>query len=402
MNKNYRWIILLIGVLAQITFSIGFSGIAVSGVIMQESYHFTINQLGFVLGSMGLGVAISEMVWGALTDKLGDKTVLILGLLLMAILYAYIGIFCVPSEGYYPDYKYLGVMLIITGMVGGSINSSSGHAVMSWFDDNKRGFAMSIRQTAIPIGAAIGSVVFPYMASKQGFGTAFLFMAILCLTNVFLVIVGIRTKNTKTVKIVTKTDKEKETSPYKRLSVWRVAFAGGMLTIPQMAVMSFGTLYLTDMFEMQMITISFIIAFIQLGGGAFRIITGLISDRNKNRVQIISVISLICSLSGLLLGVMTESNIYIVVMLLIVVGVAGNAWHGVGYTEIAVKSGIGYSGRGLGMMGMMVFSISFLTPYVIPYILETSSWSFVWLVVGVFSILALPLIKQNDGSDSNV
>lgn len=82
-TSSYRWFILFIGVLAQITFAIGFAGIPTSAVIMRTDYHFSMSQLGFVLGCMGLGVAISEIIWGILTDKLGDKIVLIIGLVSM-------------------------------------------------------------------------------------------------------------------------------------------------------------------------------------------------------------------------------------------------------------------------------------------------------------------------------
>ncbi len=66
MNKtnNYRWFVLGIGVLAQATFAMGFAGIPITGILMRESYNFSLHELGFVLGSMGLGVAASEIVWG--------------------------------------------------------------------------------------------------------------------------------------------------------------------------------------------------------------------------------------------------------------------------------------------------------------------------------------------------
>lgn len=50
--------------LAQATFAMGFAGIPITGILMRESYNFSLHELGFVLGSMGLGVAASEIVWG--------------------------------------------------------------------------------------------------------------------------------------------------------------------------------------------------------------------------------------------------------------------------------------------------------------------------------------------------
>src|SRR5690349_21735332 len=109
---KYRWFILAIGVLAQMTFSTAFAGIPVAGVIMRDSYHFSTSELGFVLGCMGLGVALSEIIWGVLTDKLGDKIVLIIGLGLMGVTFLIISAGFVPYDGRQPGYLPLGLLLV--------------------------------------------------------------------------------------------------------------------------------------------------------------------------------------------------------------------------------------------------------------------------------------------------
>ena len=394
MMNGYRWIILGIGVLAQITFSIGFAGVSVSGVIMREEYQFTLTQVGFVLGCMGLGVALSEIIWGILTDKWGDKIVLIAGLVLMGCTFLYMAFFCVPKNGTYPDYRYFGGLLVLAGAVGGSVNSSSGRAIMSWFMDNERGFATSIRQTAIPIGAAIGSVLFPYIASQNGFDAAFKTITGICFAVALVVAFGLKTVEKDFENSAKKIVYDGEKSPFKRLSVWKIALAGGFLTFPQMAIMTFASVYLTDVYSMKMISISMLISIVQLGGGVLRIVTGKLSDKYKNRCQLICLISVIAGVAGIALGIATNQNIYIVTILLGLTGLAGNAWHGIAYTEIAVVAGVRYSGRALGMIGTTVFTVSFVIPYIIPYILNVFSWSGVWVVVGIASLIALPLMNE--------
>lgn len=127
---------------------------------MRDAYHFSLYELGFVLGSMGLEVAASETIWGILTDKLGDKKNSDSRLMVIShsvclnrhITYAR-GFACRCKD------LHLGAALAVTGVLSGSINSSSGRTVMSWFDDNERGFAMSVRRTAIPVGGAISCIV---------------------------------------------------------------------------------------------------------------------------------------------------------------------------------------------------------------------------------------------------
>ena len=136
------------------------------------------------------------------------------------------------------------------------------------------------------------------------------------------------------------------------------------------------------------------LSIVQLGGGVLRIVTGKLSDKYKNRCQLICLISVIAGVAGIALGIATNQNIYIVTILLGLTGLAGNAWHGIAYTEIAVVAGVRYSGRALGMIGTTVFTVSFVIPYIIPYILNVFSWSGVWVVVGIASLIALPLMNE--------
>ena len=179
-GPNHRWVVLAIGVAAQASFSATFSGLPVAGILLRTAYGLSNAQLGFILGCMALGVTVSELVWGLLTDKLGDRFVLLLGLLSMGGMLVAMSVFVSPGTAHTPGVVALGTSLVLVGALGGSVNSSSGRAVMTWFTDGKRGFAMSIRQTAIPVGGAIGAALLPFLAAKEGFAVAYLVLASFC------------------------------------------------------------------------------------------------------------------------------------------------------------------------------------------------------------------------------
>ena len=389
--KHYRWVILFIGVLSQITFAIGFAGIPASAIIMRNSYKFSMEQLGLVLGCMGLGVALSEIIWGILTDKLGDKIVLIAGLVLMGITYLIISLLFTPIYDLIPKYWSLGGLLIIAGAVGGSINSSSGRAVMTWFQENERGFAMSIRQTAIPIGAAFGVLLIPYTSLNYGYKISFIILSIICFIAslcAYIFMSELKSEVSKNIKT------ENQTNLFKNKKIWKIALAGGALTFPQMAILSFSSIFLSDKYHLDIIITSYISFIIQLGGGCLRIIAGKVSDKYKNRKKIISLIAIVAGIAALTIGLIPVQNSYFIIFLLIILGLFGNAWHGIGYTEIAISSGSQYAGRALGVMGTTVFTTSFLVTFIIPFIIKYLSWNSVWVITGVISLLAVPLIKE--------
>ncbi|MWN89529.1 MFS transporter [Gilliamella sp. Pra-s65] len=386
-KSNYRWFVLGIGVLAQATFAMGFAGIPITGILMRDAYHFSLYELGFVLGSMGLGVAASEIIWGILTDKLGDKRVLILGLLSSSIVYALIAILLTPevSVGNI-QYLQLGFALAIAGFFSGSINSSSGRTIMSWFSNKERGFAMSIRQTAIPVGGAIGTGLLPWLAYSYGFELMFIVLAITGASVGVVVALFINTKHSELKH--TNQSKNVISSPLKNIEVWRIVIVAGFLTVPQMSVLTFGSIYMQDILNISLTSISIILIGVQIGGGMLRIWSGYYTDKKNNRIPLLKYYAILGGITSLVLCLVVN-NTYMGITFLVLTGLFGHAWHGIAYTEAAVKAGIERVGTALGMIGTTVFITSFLTPLIIAYIIHCYGWSIVWGTVSVMTFASL-------------
>lgn len=385
-SKNYRWFVLGVGVLAQATFAMGFAGIPVTGVLMREAYHFTLFELGYVLGAMGLGVALSEIIWGILTDKMGDKTVLIIGLCSSAAIFAAIGHYLTPETGKPVSFMHLSNALALAGACGGSINSSSGRTVISWFDDSQRGLAMSIRQTAIPVGGAIGTGLLPWLAWAYGFDATFQVLACVGFATSLFVMFFVTSRHAEFKQ--TAKNQPGSGSPLKNSDVWKVVLSAGFLTVPQMAVLTFGGVYMRDILQINLTLISIILIGVQIGGGALRIWSGYYTDLHKNRLSLLKRYSVLGGISSLLLCLVVAQPVAGVI-LLILIGLFGHAWHGVAYTEAAVKAGVERVGTALGMIGTTVFVASFLTPIMISRLAEYFNWAVVWGTVGILTLASL-------------
>ncbi|WP_292328060.1 MFS transporter, partial [Mesorhizobium sp.] len=168
-GPTHRWKVLGIGVAANAGFSATFSGIPATAVVMRQGYHLDNASLGAALGLLGLGVALSELPWGVLTDRWGDRRVLLTGLGATAMWLFAMAILVVPTKTAAPGVVLLSASLLVAGLLGGSVNGSSGRAIMGWFGEDERGFAMSIRQTAVPLGGGLGALVLPWLALGFGF-----------------------------------------------------------------------------------------------------------------------------------------------------------------------------------------------------------------------------------------
>ncbi|MEG1767832.1 MAG: MFS transporter, partial [Comamonas sp.] len=127
-SPRHRWKVLAAGVAANAAFSVAFSGIPMTAVLMRSGYRLDNASLGLVLGLMGLGIAVSELPWGMLTDRWGDRPVLLTGLGGTALALLAMALWAAPGARQIPGLGMLAAGLLLVGVLGGSVNGASGRA----------------------------------------------------------------------------------------------------------------------------------------------------------------------------------------------------------------------------------------------------------------------------------
>ncbi|TDV47288.1 sugar phosphate permease [Pseudomonas graminis] len=394
--NRHRWIVLAVGVAAQASFSMGFQGIPATGPLLQEAYRLTLDQLGLVLGAIALGIAASEVVWGLLTDKLGDRFVLLTGLLSTSLIFALLAMFGAPRADSIPGVMLLGAGLLALGIFGGSINGSSGKAVMTWFQDGERGFAMSIRQTAVPVGGGIGAAILPWVALHMGFISVFTTLAVTSLLAAGAAWTWLTPAPVQPAPKVSSNGPVSST--LRDWSIWRLFVASGLLTVPQFAVLTFSAIYLINEYKYGIAITSAVIFAVQVIGAIARVWSGCWTDKHKNRRTVVRAIAVLAAVALLLLqlNIMTINVPLLSVVLLIAAGVFGSAWHGVAYTEIAVMAGASRVGTALGIENTAVFAAAFATPALIPWLLRVCSWPQLWGGIAVLCLIAAALAPKSE------
>jgi len=394
-GPNHRWTVLGIGVAAQASFSAAISGLPVTGTTMRGAYHLSNAELGLVLGMIYLGIAASEILWGLWTDRFGERRILLIGLLSTGVMLALMAAFVAPSGGSAPPVAVLAVSMLLVGALGGSINGSSGRAVMAWFREGQRGFAMSIRQTAMPAGGAIGIALLPWLAASYNFRVVFAALAALCFVT-----------TAATWRWLHEPDRVPAgpggttaappvgRSPLARWDIWRLALASGLLTVPQFGILTFSAVFLHDLKHASILVTVLTLLVVQIGGGTARIWSGRFTDKHGNRRQMIKVFGVLAAIMLAAAAAFTSAPTVLVAIVLALGGVFANAWHGVAYTEIASMAGANRAGTALGLENTTVFATGFLTPLLIPLVLGWSSWTVVWTIAAAASLLAVPLAPR--------
>ncbi|WP_175926422.1 MFS transporter [Burkholderia cepacia] len=408
----HRWRVLAAGVAANMSFSAAAAGIPTTAVWMRTAYHLDNGALGLVLGALGFGVALSELPWGIAADRFGDRRVLLTGLVATASMLALMVCTIVPSAHAVPPLARVVVAMCCVGLLGGSVNGSSGRAVMRWFGERERGLAMSIRQTAVPLGGGVGAALLPSLASHLGFAAVFGALMLLCAGSAVLtwcwlheppaepaVALGAAHRPAARPQSAQSAQSAQPArlahGPLANARVWRIVLGIGLLCAPQFAVLTFATVFLHDFGRLGLAGISAAMVVLQLGAMVMRVWSGRHTDRHGNRRAYLRGSVLVAAGSFTLLAAATAGSPHVplaaIVAILVFAGVCVSAWHGVAYTELATLAGANHAGTALGMANTVVYLGLFATPLAIPPLLAVSSWSVVWLAAALVAGATYPL-----------
>jgi MFS family permease len=301
-------------------------------------------------------------------------------------------------------------------LLGGSVNGSSGRAVMAWFGEGERGLAMSIRQTAVPAGGGLSALVLPVLASRAGFASAYAVLALACaMTALFAwrwLHEPARADDAGTVQPApgarstlqpgpTAKAPAATVSPLRELRIWRVALGAGALCVPQIAVITFGTVFLHDFSRAGVLAISATMAAVQTGAAIARVCSGAWTDRRGNRRAYMRACSLLTAvlfaslaLATGLAGMHHAARAGLFAVMIVLGGVSASAWHGVAFTELATLAGTNRAGTALAMGNTCVFLTLFVTPLAIPALLSVGGWPLVWTVASACALIALPVLPR--------
>lgn len=370
---RYRWTILALGTLAQASYSAVFLGVPVLAPQLREEYGLSLAQVGVVIGAFSVGSVVTLLPWGLLTDRVGERPVLATGLagaglaLVLAAL----------TDGYLQ----LVLSLVLAGGAGASVNAASGRAVMSWFGPEQRGFALGIRQTALPLGGAAAALVLPPIADAGGTTAGLFVLAGVCLATALAGAVGLREAPPDPGVPLGDV-----ASPLRDGRMWRLAVGSGLIVSAQISIMAFTVLFLHGARGLSTAAAAGVFAGMQLVGAVLRVVVGRWSDRVGTRIG--PLLKLACGLSVALAvsAALTSAPLALLLPAFLVAGAVGQSWNGLSFTAAAELAGRSRAGAALGFQQTALAASTAVAPPVFGLLVESTSWG---VAFGLAALLPL-------------
>jgi sugar phosphate permease len=220
-TSSYRWVVLAVGAVGAGAFAALRMGLPALSPALRDEYALSLGEVGVALSAVAVGVMLTLLPWGILTDRIGERPVLTIGLTGTAIALA--------AAAFAPSFGALVAGLFAAGMLGASATGASGRAVMGWFGRAERGLALGIRQMALPLGGALSSLTLPWLAGLGGVRAALLWLAGLSLAAAVAALVWMRDAPPPPPGAPAPTGPV----PTRDRRAWRLGAASGLLVIGQ-------------------------------------------------------------------------------------------------------------------------------------------------------------------------
>lgn len=373
--SRYRWTVLTAGTAAQASYSAILFGTAVMAPALRARYGLSLGQAGVLISGSLAGSVVSLIPWGMAADRVGERLVLGIGLSTCGA--------ALLAAAHAPGFASLGALLALAGLAGASVQSASGRAVMHWFAPDRRGFALGIRQAAIPIGGLATSLALPAIVSAGGTSWGFTALGLTCIVCAVAGVLLIR-------EAPGGADPDElplsVSSPLRDRRIWILSSGSALVLAPQMCVVGFTVLFLHERRGLSAGGAAGVLAVIQLLGIVARIGAGRWSDHVGTRVVPLRQIALSIGLLVTLTTLLVDAPLALLVPALVLAGALSMSWNGLSFAAAAELAGYARSGAAIGLQQTLLNGPGAIMPGAFGVLVAATSWRAGFALVALFPL----------------
>ncbi len=379
--------ILAAGTLAQASFSTASVGLPALAPAIRAHYRLSLSETGVVLAAIGIGMLFTLLPWGFAADRFDERVVIAVGLVGAGVAFG------VAAET--TGFGTLVGALIAAGALGASVNAASGRAIMGWFPPGELGVALGIRQTAVPIGGALGAIVLPILGDTR---PAFFALGGACFAGAIVATAFMRSSPA--------TEPELELTdvgrPLHDRRMWLLGGGTALFLTAQIGITGFVVLFLHDHRHVSTHAAAALLASINVLAIGARIGSGRISDRLHTRLRPLRVIGVALAAATAAVAVLVDAPLAVLVPAFAVAGVLSMAWNGLAFAAAAEAAGASRTGAALGFQQTLLGVVVAGAPPAFAAA-AASSWRLAFALaavgplVGVLLLRAVPEARTRTG-----
>jgi MFS family permease len=290
-----------------------------------------------------------------------------------------------------PSLPAMGIGAVLVGVGYGPITPASSHLLARTTPAHRMSLVFSVKQTGVPLGAALAGAIVPGLQLLAGWQAALLAVAavsVLCAA----------------VAQTLRTEFDADRDPRRRIALGHflqpvqlvlshaqlrmLAACSFMFSIVQLSLTTYLVTFLTDNLAYGLVAAGFLLSVSQLGAVIGRVLWGYVSDRWFGARRMLALLALVMAASsGATALLQPKAPTLIVMAVLFVFGASAIGWNGVYLAEVARQAPEGQAGMATGG----TLAITFLGVVLGPPVFGGMAGAFGSYRAG-FAALVVPLV----------
>jgi MFS family permease len=342
----------------------------VLGPLLEADLHISQATLGLLAAAATGGMAFGMFPGGLLTDRFGERPIMSIGVAGAGLMMLIASSVSVPN---------LLLVLFLGASIGAAFAATGGpKTIVRWFAPNRRGAAMGIRQTGVPLGGLLASIVLPSVAIATDWR-----LALRCAAVAAIVVAGLFYVLYRDPPGVMPAEPVTGRPSIFRSRRFLAATAcATTLQCAQASTLTYLTVDLHHLLSLSAVVAALFLGIALVGGIAGRIGWGALGDIVGNRRALTAVSAMAAACCLAMSAINPGTNLIVVAVICLALGLTTTSWNAV-YISLVAAMAPDRTGSALGV-GLTAVLAGFLFAPVFGFIAdEAHSFRPAWIAVAI-------------------
>jgi MFS family permease len=349
-------------------------GLPSIGPDLRSHYGLSLPELGAVLTAALLGSGVTLIGAGVAVDRIGARRATFAGSMLAAAGLAAAA--ASESKGL------LFVALVVSGIGSSVIPIAGAGALFRAYPAERRGWALGVRQTAVPLGGTIAALTMPLLVRASGVELAFAVAAgAVAVTGTVFALVP-----EEDGAVVQARVERAFHSILRAPGMLRLFVVAALYIVVLQAILSY-TVPSARAAGLSTFWASFTYFAVNVTAMAARLIWGKVADRHggSRRVRTLVETGVVGAIGGLVFALALHSGPGLVVPAAVLFGFGALGWNALLYVVAGERTAPELAGRSVATAATVVFLVSALCTPALGALADHAGWDAFWITTAVLS-----------------
>ncbi len=347
-------------------------GLPAIGPQLRQEFGLSLPALGAVLSAGFLGTALSLVPAGIAVDRLGSRAAMAAGTALGAA-----GLFAAAAAG---SSLALAAGLVLFGVGSSVVTIGGAGALFRAYPPERRGWALGVRQMAVPLGGMIGAVLVPALEAVGGVSTVLLAAATAVLLSgaAFAVVAdslrgGRQPRGFRTI--------------LKAPGMQRLLVVAAFYIVVLQAVLVYTVPAARDA-GLSALAAGATFFAIQVSAGVARIVWGRIADGGggARRTRTLAEAGVVAAFGALLFTAALHAGVAVALPAAIVFGFGALGWNGLVYLSAGERTPPELAARSVAVAATLIFGLSAVATPALGALAHGAGWDVFWLAAAALAL----------------